>query len=100
MVMDSARQNKDGVKPVMKDLETIEKTKNRKELISLFMKNDADGLGFIFGVGIGADMMNSKMNLLGIGQGGLTLGNKDYYTKTMKQQRKSAKDSKAYRKHV
>lgn len=81
MVMDSARQNKDGVKPVMKDLETIEKTKNRKELISLFMKNDADGLGFIFGVGIGADMMNSKMNLLGIGQGGLTLGNKDYYTK-------------------
>ncbi len=81
MVMDSARQNKDGIKPVLKDLKQIEKTKKRQDLISLFIKNDAVGKGFIFGAGIGADMMNSTQNLVGIGQGGLSLGDKDYYLK-------------------
>ena len=32
-------------------------------------------------MGIGADMMESTKNLVSIGQGGLSLGNKDYYTK-------------------
>ncbi|MBQ0063020.1 MAG: M13 family metallopeptidase [Prevotella sp.] len=82
MVMDSARQNRDGVTPVLADLKAIEKIKNREQLILHYIKNDAQGLGFIFGAGIGADMMESTKNLVSLGQGGLTLGNKDYYTKT------------------
>lgn len=81
MVMDSARQNRDGVKPVLNDLKAIEKIKDRKALISHYIKNDAEGHGFMFGMGIGADMMESTKNLVSVGQGGLSLGNKDYYTK-------------------
>ena len=81
MVMDSARQNKDGITPILSDMQAIEQLNDRQALVSLFMKNDLVGKGFIFGVGIGADMMDSKQNLVSIGQGGLSLGNKDYYTK-------------------
>ena len=44
---------------------------------------DLNGLvGNYFGVGIGADMMDSKNNLVSIGQGGLSLGEKEYYLDT------------------
>ena len=79
MMMDSVRMNKDGYKPILNDLKAIQALDTREAVITQFIKNDRLGQGFIFGFGIGADMMNSTMNLLSVGQGGLTLGNKDYY---------------------
>lgn len=79
MYMDSARMNKDGITPILADLKKVEDTQDRDALILLFIKNDLLGSGFIFGAGIGADMMDSNNNLVGLGQGGLTLGQKDYY---------------------
>ena len=97
MVMDSARQNKDGVKPVLADLNAVEKIKKRDALIAQYIKNDSQGLGFIFGAGLGADMMESTKNLLSVGQGGLTLGNKDYYTKD---DEATKKIREGYRQHI
>lgn len=97
MMMDSVRMNKDGYQPILADLKTIEDLDSREAVISQLIKNDAVGGGFIFGFGIGADMMNSKMNLLSIGQGGLTLGNKDYYTKT---DEATTKIREAFKKHI
>ena len=97
MMMDAERMNRDGVKPIKADLDAIEKLNDRKALISLFIKNDALGNGFVFGNGIGADMMNSTQNLVGIGQGGLTLGQKDYY---VKDDDATKKIRNAYRQHI
>ena len=97
MMMDSVRMNKDGIQPVMADMAEIEALEGRGELISQFIANDVLGGGFIFGAGIGADMMNSTMNLMSIGQGGLTLGNKDYY---INDDDATLKIREAFRKHI
>ena len=97
MMMDSVRMNQDGFSPVMADLQLIENIETREALISQFIKNDVAGLGFIFGFGIDADMMNSTMNLLSIGQGGLTLGNKDYY---VKDDEATVKIREAFKQHI
>lgn len=97
MMMDSVRLNEEGITPALEDLKAIENLTSRQEVISHFIKNDVDGEGFIFGMGLGADMMNSTMNLLSIGQGGLTLGNKDYYVNT---DESTEKIRKAFKKHI
>lgn len=80
--MDSVRQNKDGVKPVLVDLERVSKVKTTDELIALIIKMNTEGVSFgeLWSAGIGADMMSSKDNLLEIGQGGYSI-QRDYYVK-------------------
>ena len=97
MMMDSVRLNKDGFQPALADLKTIDELATREAAISQFIKNDVMGEGFIFGFGIGADMMNSSMNLLSVGQAGLSLGNKDYYTKD---DEATVKIREAFKKHI
>lgn len=82
MMMDSARQNQDGCKPIVADMEAIGKLKTREELISRLNSEQLYGGAHLIATGIGADMMDSKSNLVEIGQGGLTLGQKDYYLNT------------------
>lgn len=82
MMMDSTRQNQDGCKPIVADMEAIGKLKTREELISRLNSEQLYGGAHLIATGIGADMMDSKSNLVEIGQGGLTLGQKDYYLNT------------------
>lgn len=79
MVTDSVRRNKDGYNPIKEDLKTIASIKTKKELFLTLAANAPKGLSGFFGAYFGADMKDSKKNLLDIGQGGLTLGQKDYY---------------------
>ncbi|MCQ2096208.1 MAG: M13 family metallopeptidase [Bacteroidaceae bacterium] len=97
MMMDSVRLNNDGIAPMMDDYKAIEALADRDSLISYFIRNDNLGLGFIFGSGIGADMMNSTMNLVSVGQGGLSLGNKDYY---VNDDEATLKIREAFKKHI
>lgn len=98
MVMDSVRLNKDGFKPILKEMKKIEELNDRSALLSQMIINDAEGVaGFFFGWGIGADLGNCKMNLLGLGQAGLTLGDRDYY---LNDDETSQKLREAYRKHI
>lgn len=80
--MDSVRQNKDGVQPVLADLERVAKVKTTDELIALIIKMNTEGVSFgeLWGAGIGADMMSSNDNILEIGQGGYSI-QRDYYVK-------------------
>ncbi len=80
LVLDTARREKEGLAPIKPWLDKIEAVKDRKEIFPLMVELDINGLvGNYFGVGIGADMMDSKNNLVSIGQGGLSLGEKEYY---------------------
>lgn len=76
MGMDSTRLNEQGATPIMKDIETINNTK-REDLIELMAT--MVGVDAFFGTGVDADMMNSEMNTMYWGQGGLGLGDRDYY---------------------
>ena len=60
--MDSVTLNTQGAEPIMKDLATINA-----------------GVGAFFGTGVDADMMNSEMNTMYWQQGGIGLGDRDYY---------------------
>ena len=79
MSMDSARQNKDGYKPIVPDMKAIEALDSREAILSYMNKQQIYGGSHLIASGIGADMMNSNMNMVEIGQGGLSLGTKDYY---------------------
>jgi len=76
MGMDSVRLNKDGATPILKDIETINNT-NKEDLIDLIAT--MIGVDAFFGTGVDADMMNSNMNTMYWHQGGLGLGDRDYY---------------------
>ena len=98
MRMDSVRQNKDGVKPVMGDLKRVAKVKTTDELIALINKMNTEGVRFgeLWGSYIGADMMSSKENLLEIYQGGYSI-ERDYYVKDDEANKKILD---AYRQHI
>ena len=96
--MDSVRQNKDGVTPVMADLKRVAAVKTTAELIALVNQMNVEGVGFgeLWGSYVGADMMESTQNLLEISQGGYSL-ERDYY---VKDDEANQKILEAYRKHI
>lgn len=97
LAMDSVQRNKEGVNPVLPLLKNIEKQKNIKALQSLQFKYAAFSYGVPFGAGFGADEKNAKMNILSLYQGGLTLGQKEYYLDNDK----ATKDIReAYKEHI
>ncbi len=98
MYMDSVRQNKEGVKPLLKDLKRVEAVKDKKQYVSLVNKMNSEGVSFgeLWGYYIDADMMESTKNLLEIGQGGYTI-DRDYYVEDDEANKKILD---AYRKHV
>ncbi len=77
MGMDSLRLNEEGAAPLAKDLATIAAA-NRDSLVELMAT--MPGLGIFFGTGVSSDLADSNVNTMYWGQGGLGLGDRDYYT--------------------
>ena len=78
-VMDSVKLAKDGIKPIKQDLKRIQKAKSKEELRAIEYELNLAGIPWYFMFYIDADIKDSKNNLLNIRQGGLTLGQTDYY---------------------
>ena len=79
LAMDSVRRNKDGVAPAMPYIQKLEKAKGMKGLMQCVYDNAQYGGSFFARYGFGADEKDSKNNILSIYQGGLSLGQRDYY---------------------
>lgn len=79
MAMDVERRNKEGIAPVKPLLDELESSRTKSDLLALQKKYAVFGYGVPFGSYFGADEKNVTMNILNISQGGLTLGQKDYY---------------------
>lgn len=79
LAMDSVRRNKEGVQPVMPLINEIEAAKTTDDLRTFQLKYAIFGYGVPMGIGFGADEKNAKMNILNVYQGGLVLGQKEYY---------------------
>jgi len=80
--MDEAAIEKAGTKPIDGYLGEIAKIKTTDDLEREIAKMHDLGLPAVFGFGAGADLKATNNIILNAGQGGLTLPNNEYYTKT------------------
>ncbi|MBP5691776.1 MAG: M13 family metallopeptidase [Bacteroidaceae bacterium] len=97
LVMDTERRDRDQFGPLKPYREQIRAIKSREELLDKMIELDAYGVTGYFDVGIGPDLKDSRSNIVGMSQGGLTLGDKEYYTDRDMQTRNIRK---AFKKHV
>ena len=97
LAMDSVRRNKEGVKPVIPLINEIEKAKTVADLRKVQLKYATFGYGVPMGIGFGADEKNATMNILNIYQGGICLGQKEYYLDT---DPATTAIREAYKKHI
>lgn len=97
LALDTARRNREGIAPVKPLLKEIESAKGRKGIYALQLKYAKIGLGQPFGTFFGADDKNVTRNILQVYQGGLTLGQKDWYVNN---DEATVKIRKAYKKHL
>ncbi len=95
MGLDEARLNKEGAKPIKKALKNIFAMKSREELIAALAELHTDGIGVFFAAYPAADLADSNMTILYMEQGGLAMGNRDYYT-----DEKNAEIKAAYRTYL
>ena len=79
--IDEAAIEKAGVTPLNPIFKQIAQVKNGKDLQREIAMLHSAGIPAIFGFGAGADAKNSTMNIANASQGGLSLPNRDYYTK-------------------
>lgn len=79
LALDVDRRNSEGIAPVKPVLDEIEGANTLADVRRLQLKYADQGYGIQFGSYFGADEKNVTMNILNLMQGGLTLGQKDYY---------------------
>ena len=79
MAMNADKLNQDGYAPIQADLDRIASVKDKQELSTLIPELLLDGASAYFGVYVDADPMNSSANLLQTYQGGISLGEREYY---------------------
>jgi putative endopeptidase len=80
--MDSAGIEAAGAKPLEPELARIAAISTRPQLNAEIIHLYASGLGTPFGFSSEQDAKNSSLVIVGAGQGGLGLPNREYYTKT------------------
>ena len=80
MGLDEERLNREGAEPIRQALNYILSINNREELISKIANLHIEGVGAFFYSYPAADLEDSNMTILYMEQGGLGMGNRDYYT--------------------
>lgn len=98
LMMDSVRLNREGAAPLKPVLAKIEAIKNKKEYQLVMAQLDYQGVGaMMFGISVGADQRNASQNIVGISQGGIGLGERDYYLNDDEQ---TVKVRNAYKEYI
>ena len=76
LAMDTEKLNADGMKPIQADLDKINAINDKAGIIQAMV--DLTGSAY-FAFYVGADIMDSKNNIFQLYQGGIGLGEKEYY---------------------
>jgi len=97
LALDVDRRNSEGIQPVKPLLDEIAAAKTKQDLENIQLKYPVFKYGIAMGYGFGADNKNSTQNILRVSQGGLTLGQKDYY---LNNDEATVKIREAYREHI
>ncbi|MDN5396687.1 MAG: M13 family metallopeptidase [Chryseobacterium sp.] len=78
--MNMEKRNADGIKPIQANLNKIDAIKNLADLQNYLVSVTKDGENTLYGWGVDADLKDSKMNAVYLGDASLGLG-RDYYQK-------------------
>lgn len=97
LAMDSTRRNKEGVAPVMPLIKKLEAAKTNKQLLAIQLEQAPYGEQEFFYAGFSADEKNATQNILNVYQGGLSMGQKEYY---LDNDKATATIREAFKKHV
>jgi putative endopeptidase len=95
--MDSADIDRQGLKPLQPELDSIGAIRNTADLLKVGAKLQERGVGCFFDDGAGQDDKNSSLIVFQFGQGGLGMPNREYYFKT---DAKSTKVRTAYQQYL
>ena len=97
LAMDSAKREQDGVAPAMEIINRMEAAKTVEDLFAIQLEMAAYGNNEFLSTYLGADEKDAKNNILNINQGGLALGQKDYY---LENDPATANIREEYKKHI
>jgi putative endopeptidase len=78
--MDTATINKKGFQPIEEDLNIVKNIASKEDWIEKFNYLNSKTISPLFYLYAGQDDKNSSMVIANLAQGGLGLGNRDYYT--------------------
>lgn len=78
--MNMEKRNADGIKPIQENLNKIDAIKNMADLQNYLTSVTKEGENVFYGWGVDADLKDSKMNAVYLGNPSLGLG-RDYYQK-------------------
>lgn len=76
--MDSTARNKAGIQPIQAELDMVRNIASKEELSKVILDQHLNGIGSVFGLGVGQDMMDVETNVVYASQSGLGLS-KEYY---------------------
>ncbi len=79
IAMDSVKLNNEGMSPIVNDLQQITAIKQPSDVYVTLVEMRKNGMNPYFYLYVGADDMNSEMNMVHTYQGGLGMGERDYY---------------------
>ena len=79
MALDSLTRNQLGAEPIKPYIAEIQAVSSKEDLARLLGRMNKVGEGGFYGGGVDADLMDSNMQIFYLGQGGLGMGDRDYY---------------------
>ena len=79
MALDSTTRNALGAEPIKPYIAQIQAIKTKDDMAKALGEMNLYGEGGFFGTGVSADLTNSDMQILYLGEGGLGMGDRDYY---------------------
>lgn len=79
LAMDSVTLNQQGAEPIKEELQQIAAMKDKSEIVPMITQLLCQGVGSYFSSFVYADPKNSDVNMFQLNQGGINLGEKEYY---------------------
>lgn len=97
LAMDSVRRNKEDYDPIKPTLKEVQDITTRKDVQYMMAKLHSRGISNFFSFGCNADLMDASWNLMQLAQGGISMGERDYY---LSEDEPTVKVREAYKKYV
>lgn len=97
LAMDSVRRNKEDYTPIKQTLSEVQAIQTRQDLQYAMARLHHRGISSFFSFYCGADLVDASWNLMQLGQGGISMGERDYY---LGQDEATLKIREAYKQYV
>lgn len=96
MGLDSAKLNEDGFAPIEEELRQIHGLTTKADVTRMVAQLQKEGMSPLFSLYVSADEKNSSMNIVQLYQGGLAMGDRDYYLQDDEQTKRIREAYKEY----